>query len=33
MDNVDKIAGLKVDSNGKPEKEVKIIKVEINKYV
>jgi hypothetical protein len=33
MENVDKIANVKTDKNAKPEKEVKLIKVEINKYV
>lgn len=32
MDNVDKIAWVKVDENDKPEKDVKLISVEINKY-
>jgi cyclophilin family peptidyl-prolyl cis-trans isomerase/FKBP-type peptidyl-prolyl cis-trans isomerase 2/thiol-disulfide isomerase/thioredoxin len=32
LDNVDKIANVKVDKNEKPVKEVKLIKVEINKY-
>ncbi len=32
LENVDKIAGAKTDSNDKPEKEIKIIKMEIVKY-
>ena len=33
MDNVDKIASVKVDSNDKPTKDVKIIKMEVVKYL
>lgn len=32
LDVVDKIAGVKVDSQGKPEQAVKIVKAEIQKY-
>lgn len=32
LDNVDKIASVKTDSNDKPEKDVKIIKMEVVKY-
>lgn len=32
LDNVDKIASVKTDSNDKPEKEVKIIKMEVVQY-
>lgn len=32
LDNVDKIASVKTDSNDKPEKEIKIIKIEIVTY-
>lgn len=32
LDNVDKIASVKTDSNDKPSKEVKIIKMEVVKY-
>jgi peptidyl-prolyl cis-trans isomerase A (cyclophilin A) len=32
IDNVDKIAGLKTDSNDKPVKEVKIISLDIMEY-
>jgi hypothetical protein len=33
MDNVDKIASVKTVANDKPEKEIKLIKVEIGQYM
>jgi len=32
MDNVDKIASVKTDSNDKPKKDIKIIKMEVVKF-